>query len=66
MDQIDRSLFKHSDTGQIYGIARRWNGTLIGSCSPLPETDLKSTTDYDYTPNLNTWIKEEGNKLILV
>ncbi len=33
--QTSKDFYKHSETGEIFCIERRWDGVLIGSCGPL-------------------------------
>lgn len=64
--QADKSFYRHSDTGEIFAIKRLWDGTLVGSCGPLPETGLKDLDSYDYTPDKNQWLNDASDKLILM
>jgi hypothetical protein len=46
-----KQFYKHSETESIYAIERRLDGTLIGSCGPLPVDDLKSPDkDFSHWP----------------
>ena len=62
--QESTELFKHSETGQIYAIRRRWDGELVGSAGPLD--DIKDADSIPVTPERNDWIRENGQDLILV
>jgi hypothetical protein len=55
----------HIDTCDIYAIEQRADATLVGSCGPLAEDDLKDLNSYEYTDKQNAWIQNNLNKLIL-
>jgi len=55
----------HIDTCDIYAIEQRTDATLVGSCGPLAEDDLKDLNSYHYTDKQNAWIQNNLNKLIL-
>ena len=46
--QTSRDFYKHSETGEIFCIEHRWDGTLLASCGPLSEP-LKDKDDYEIT-----------------
>jgi len=58
-----RDFYRHSDTGEIFVIERRWDGTILGS-RPAPEP-LKDINSYKCKPDNNVWIQENSDKLIL-
>lgn len=37
------------ETGDIYAIEQWSDGTLVGSCGPLVEDDLKDLDSYEYS-----------------
>ncbi|MDT8303868.1 MAG: hypothetical protein RQ760_20460 [Sedimentisphaerales bacterium] len=55
----------HIDTCDIYAIEQRADATLVGSCGPLAEDDLKDLDSYDYSDKQNAWVQKNLNKLIL-
>ncbi|NIP23710.1 MAG: hypothetical protein GWN67_23765 [Phycisphaerae bacterium] len=61
-----RLFYRHVVTESIYAIERRLDGTLIGSCGPLPADDLKSPHSYKYTTELNEWLETQNEKLIML
>jgi hypothetical protein len=61
-----RQFYQHVVTESIYAIERRLDGTLIGSCGPLPPDDLRSPHSYKYTTDLNDWLKTQDEKLIML
>ncbi len=64
--QTYKQFYQHVVTESVYAIERRLDGTLIGSCGPLPVDDLKPHDSYDYTTVLNDWLETQTDKLILV
>jgi hypothetical protein len=64
--QTYKQFYQHVETESVYAIEHRWDGTLIGSCGPLPEDDLKDADSYDYATELNAWLETQNDKLILV
>jgi hypothetical protein len=64
--QTYKQFYQHVETESVYAIERRLDGTLIGSCGPLPEDDLKPHDSYDYTTELNAWLETQNDKLILI
>ena len=65
MPKTSRNFYRHSKTGEVFAIARQWDGTLVGSCGPLTENDLRDLDSYEYTPQRNNWLKDASDKLIL-
>jgi hypothetical protein len=61
-----RQFYQHVVTESIYAIERRLDGTLIGSCGPLPADDLKSPHSYKYTTELNDWLETQNDKLTML
>jgi hypothetical protein len=61
-----RLFYRHVVTESIYAIERRLDGTLIGSCGPLPADDLEPPDSYKYTTELNDWLETQNEKLIML
>jgi hypothetical protein len=61
-----KQFFRHVETESVYAIERRLDGTLIGSCGPLPVDDLKPHDSYSYTTELNAWLETQDDKLMLI
>ena len=55
----------HIETCDIYAIEQRVDASLVGSCGPLAEDDLKDLNSYDYSDKQNAWVQNNLNKLIL-
>ena len=55
----------HIETGDIYAIEQRADASLVGSCGPLVENDLKDLDSYDYSNEKNKWVQKNLNRLIL-
>lgn len=66
MTKTSKSFYRHRDTGEVFAIERQWDGTLVGSCGPLTENDLKDLVSYEYTPERNDWLRDASDKLILI
>jgi len=64
-NQTSKYFYRHSETGEIFIIERRWDGVLIGSCGPLSEP-LKRRYEYEITPKNNLWIQENIYRLMLI
>jgi hypothetical protein len=64
-NQTSKYFYRHSETGEIFIIERRWDGVLIGSCSPLSEP-LKRWYEYEITHKNNLWIQENRDRLMLM
>ncbi|MHC4110786.1 MAG: hypothetical protein ACYSUY_06910 [Planctomycetota bacterium] len=64
--QTYKQFYQHVVTESVYAIERRLDGTLIGSCGPLPVDDLKPHDSYNYTTVLNDWLESQSDKLMLV
>ena len=63
--KTSKDFYRHSDTGEIFAIERRWDGAMLRSCGPLKEESLRALESYDYTDKLNLWLQEVSDKLIL-
>ncbi len=61
-----RQFYQHAVTESVYAIERRLDGTLIGSCGPLPPDDLGPPDSYKYTTELNEWLDTQNGKLIML
>jgi len=66
MPKTSKDFYRHSETGEVFAIARTWDGTLVGSYGPLSENDLRDLDSYEYTPDRNDWLKDANDKLILI
>jgi hypothetical protein len=55
----------HVETGDIYAIEQSLDASLIGSCGPLAENNLKDLNSYEYSDERNGWIRKNRNRLIL-
>jgi membrane protein involved in colicin uptake len=55
----------HIETGDIYAIEQRADASLVGSCGPLVEKNLKDLNSYGYSDEQNNWVQENIDRLIL-
>jgi len=55
----------HIETCDVYAIEQRADASLVGSCGPLAEDDLKDLDSYDYSDEQNKWVQENIDRLIL-
>jgi hypothetical protein len=62
--QKSKNFYRDTETGQLYVIERRWDGTIIGSC-PAKEP-LRDLDDYECTNKNNLWIQDIYDKLVLI
>ena len=63
--QTSKDFYRHSETGEIFIIERRWDGVLIGSCGPLSEP-LKRWYEYEITNKNNLYIQENSYRLRMI
>ena len=62
--QTTKDFYRHSETGEILVIERRWDGVILGSC---PATEpLKDVGSYRCSLDANMWIAENSDKLVLI
>ena len=62
--KTSKAFYRHSETGQILVVEKRWVGVLPGSCpasEPLKDVDI-----YECKPDNNLWLMENSDKLILI
>lgn len=43
--KTSKDFYRHSDTGEVFAIMRDWNDTIVGSCGPLAENDLRDEVE---------------------
>jgi len=55
----------HIETCDVYAIEQHADASLVGSCGPLAEDDLKDLDSYDYSDEQNKWVQENIDRLIL-
>jgi hypothetical protein len=61
--QISRDFYRHAETGEIFVVERRWDGTILGSC-PAAEP-LMDLGKYTCTDTNNIWLAENSDNMIL-
>lgn len=61
-----KALYKHILSGDIYAIEILWDGTLLGSCGPLPKHNILAPDSYTYDNTINDWVRDNNDKLILM
>ncbi len=60
-------LFQHLKTRNVYAVRRKWDGELIGSAGPFLNPDeIKNVDSIIVTADLNEWIQENGDELVLI
>ncbi len=62
--QTTKAFYRHTETGDILVIERRWDGVLISSCPA--SKPLKDLDSYECKPDNNLWIQDNSDKLILM
>ena len=60
-----KEFVRHIGTGDVYLLSRaHGSGRIVGSAGPLAEDALKHFEAYVCTPGLNSWLQQQGDKLI--
>jgi hypothetical protein len=60
--QNTKAFYRHEETGDIFCIEKRWDGTILGS-SPAKEP-LRDLDSYEYNMDNNLWLAEISDKLL--
>ena len=63
-EQTSKDFYRDTETGQIYVIERRWDGTILGSCAATEP--LKDLDAYECTNENNLWIQDINDRLIMI
>ncbi|MHC4439356.1 MAG: hypothetical protein ACYS3S_18535 [Planctomycetota bacterium] len=63
--EASRDFYEHKETGEIFVIEHKWDGTIVGSSGPLSKP-FRRREDYKITGEKNLWIRENCYKLIIM
>ncbi len=65
-ETLSKNFFQHISTGDIFAVKVRWDGHILGAAGPLSPDALKDLEDYTYTDQLNEFLQDRIDKLILM
>ena len=64
-ETVSKNFFQHVASGDVFAVKVRWDGHILGAAGPLSPDALKDPDDYTYTDQLNDFLQERRDKLIL-
>ncbi len=65
-EPVSKNFFQHVASGDVVAVKMRWGGHILGAAGPLSPDALKDPDDYIYTDQLNDFLQERRDKLILM
>ena len=65
-EPVSKNFFHNVASGDVFAVKMRWDGHILGAAGPLSPDALKDPDDYTYTDQLNDFLQERRDKLILM
>ncbi len=64
-EAVSRNFFQHVSSTDVFAVKMRWDGHILGAASPLSPDALKDPDDYTHKGQLNGFLWERHDKLVL-